>query len=184
MSRDSDLQRVSSLAGVGPARARSLEEAGFRTVRDIAAASEADLQQVAGIGKQLAARIKERVKRPPDGEVVSPEFNAEAAIRAKDRELGGANGPLGARIGKARTNADGVGKRQRFRRGHIYWAPRTGAHALFDGPVFDKWNELGRELVAADSLRYPVTDEQRTTDGDGSVQQDYKLARPVHQPWL
>ena len=49
---------LTDIAGVGPAKAESLREAGYETVDDVRAASQSDLSSVSGIGNALAARIK------------------------------------------------------------------------------------------------------------------------------
>ena len=49
---------LTDIAGVGPAKAESLREAGYTTVEDVRAASQSDLSSVSGIGNALAARIK------------------------------------------------------------------------------------------------------------------------------
>jgi large subunit ribosomal protein L32e len=49
---------LTDIAGVGPAKAEALREAGYDTVDDVRAASQSDLSAVSGIGNALAARIK------------------------------------------------------------------------------------------------------------------------------
>lgn len=46
------------LAGVGPAKADALREAGFETLDDVRKASEEDLTEVSGVGPALAEKIK------------------------------------------------------------------------------------------------------------------------------
>jgi len=50
------------------------------------------------------------------------------------------------------VNPDGVGRRQAFQNGAIYWKAPYGAHEAF-GPLFAKWQEYGFE---AGWLGYPV----------------------------
>ncbi len=49
---------LTDIAGVGPAKAESLREAGYSTIDEVRAASQSDLSSVSGIGNALAARIK------------------------------------------------------------------------------------------------------------------------------
>jgi len=51
-----DERDLTDIAGVGPARAEELREAGYETVEDLAAAGQDDLSDV--VGNALAARIK------------------------------------------------------------------------------------------------------------------------------
>jgi len=51
-----DDRELTDIAGVGPARAEELREAGYETVADLAAAGQDDLSDV--VGNALAARIK------------------------------------------------------------------------------------------------------------------------------
>ncbi len=62
MSADEDEndapEEIEDVAGVGPAKADSLREAGYVEVEDLKAASQAELAEVEGVGTALAARIK------------------------------------------------------------------------------------------------------------------------------
>ena len=49
---------LDDIAGVGPATAEALADAGYETVEDVRAAAQAELSEVDGIGAALAARIK------------------------------------------------------------------------------------------------------------------------------
>jgi large subunit ribosomal protein L32e len=52
---------IEDVAGVGPAKAEALREAGYETVQDLKAASQGELSDVEGVGNALAARIKAEV---------------------------------------------------------------------------------------------------------------------------
>jgi large subunit ribosomal protein L32e len=49
---------LEGISGVGPSKADALREAGYESVQDVKAASQAELSEVDGIGNALAARIK------------------------------------------------------------------------------------------------------------------------------
>jgi small subunit ribosomal protein S3 len=49
------------LAGVGPAKADALREAGFESLDDVRSAAEEDLTEVSGVGPALAEKIKQSV---------------------------------------------------------------------------------------------------------------------------
>ncbi len=64
-------------------------------------------------------------------------------------------GELGYPIQDQTTNPDGTGKRQRFQGGHIYWHPRTGAHVVHDGAIWEQWADRNWEQGP---LGYPTSD--------------------------
>jgi len=55
---DDEPQELEDISGVGPSKAEALREAGYESVEDVKAASQAELSEVDGIGNALAARIK------------------------------------------------------------------------------------------------------------------------------
>jgi large subunit ribosomal protein L32e len=55
---DDEIQELEDISGVGPSKAETLREAGYESVEDVRAASQAELAEVSGIGNALAARIK------------------------------------------------------------------------------------------------------------------------------
>jgi large subunit ribosomal protein L32e len=55
---DDGLADLEDISGVGPSKAEALREAGYESVEDVRAASQAELSDVDGIGNALAARIK------------------------------------------------------------------------------------------------------------------------------
>jgi large subunit ribosomal protein L32e len=77
-----DIEELTDISGVGPAKAESLEEAGFETVDDVRRASQSDLAEVDGIGNALAARIKADV----GGLEVKEEEETEAEVEDEDVE--------------------------------------------------------------------------------------------------
>ena len=44
---------------------------------------------------------------------------------------------------------------QKFEKGRIYWTSKTGAWAMIDGPIYQKWFSLGTEWS---TLGYPISD--------------------------
>lgn len=56
-----DTAELEDIGGVGPAKAKSLANAGYQSVADLQEASQEDIADVEGIGKALAARIKAEV---------------------------------------------------------------------------------------------------------------------------
>jgi large subunit ribosomal protein L32e len=76
-----DDRELTDIAGVGPARAEELREAGYETVEDLAAADQEDLSDV--VGNALAARIKAdvddvEVDADADADVADADADAEA----------------------------------------------------------------------------------------------------------
>ncbi|MGI8810223.1 MAG: LGFP repeat-containing protein, partial [Acidimicrobiales bacterium] len=59
---------------------------------------------------------------------------------------------------------DGIGAFNHFQNGSIYWSPATGAHEIH-GAIRGLWASIGWERSI---VGYPVTDEQRTSDGIGA----------------
>ncbi|WP_331233821.1 50S ribosomal protein L32e [Natronorarus salvus] len=51
-------ETLEEISGVGESKAEALREAGYESVEDVQAASQAELAEVEGIGNALAARIK------------------------------------------------------------------------------------------------------------------------------
>ncbi|MFD9603837.1 DUF2599 domain-containing protein [Streptomyces sp. NPDC059970] len=88
-------------------------------------------------------------------------------ILTKYISLGRSGGVLGCPLTDELTNPDGVGRRQQFERGSIYWKASTGAHPVW-GAIRDKWGTLNWE---AGALGYPVDDELTNLDGVGKGQQ-------------
>ncbi len=75
-------QELEDISGVGPAKADALREAGYESITDIKAASQAELSDISGIGNALAARIKAGV-----GDLeVTEETDAEVEDETEDAE--------------------------------------------------------------------------------------------------
>lgn len=96
-------------------------------------------------------------------------------INRKYEELGGRDGSLGPPAGpikrnpnvikqqkhdSPRTYGGSTGKRRRYENGHIYWSEATGAHVIYDGPIWEQWADLKWEQKRPNSLRYPTSDPQ------------------------
>ena len=94
MSADEDAPaELEDVAGVGPAKADALREAGYESVEDLKAASQAELAEVEGVGNALAARIKAEVgglevaETDAEVEEVEPEAVEEAPEEEAETEL-------------------------------------------------------------------------------------------------
>lgn len=83
--------------------------------------------------------------------------NVGGAILAKYAELGRTASPLKCPVTEELTNPDGVGKRQQFEGGTIYWHPTLsdGAHPIW-GKIGDLWGQYGWE---SGKFGYPTSDE-------------------------
>jgi large subunit ribosomal protein L32e len=73
---DDGPQELEDISGVGASKAEALREAGYESVEDVKAASQAELADVEGIGNALAARIKADV----GGLEVAEETEAEVEL--------------------------------------------------------------------------------------------------------
>lgn len=79
-----EYDELEDISGVGESKAEALREAGYETIEDLEAASQAELAEVEAIGNALAARIKAAVgSLEVDEEAESVE---EAASDADDTE--------------------------------------------------------------------------------------------------
>jgi large subunit ribosomal protein L32e len=99
MSADDDEpQELEDISGVGPSKAEALRDAGYETVEDLQAASQAELGDVEGIGNALAARIKadvgglevteETEAEVEEEEPAEAEAEAEAEVETELRPRG------------------------------------------------------------------------------------------------
>ena len=79
---DDALTSLEDISGVGPSKADALREAGYESIADVKAASQAELSDVDGVGNALAARIKADV----GGLEVSEETEAEVEDDADDAD--------------------------------------------------------------------------------------------------
>ncbi|AZA12550.1 alpha/beta hydrolase-fold protein [Corynebacterium choanae] len=70
-------------------------------------------------------------------------FVSQGLIARKYGEMKATASKLGAPT--SNEIAIGGGAVQHFEHGHIYWSPVTGAHAVFDGAIFDHWGTTGFE---------------------------------------
>jgi large subunit ribosomal protein L32e len=76
-------EELTDVAGVGPAKADALREAGYESIEDLKAASQAELADVEGVGNALAARIKAEVGGL---EVAETDAEVEEADRVEEEE--------------------------------------------------------------------------------------------------
>lgn len=65
------------------------------------------------------------------------------AIGAKYKEYGSASSALGFPTASEKPLQGGAF--QEFEHGNIYWSPRTGAHVILHGEIFDRWGANGWE---------------------------------------
>lgn len=126
-------------AEVVPGQMRSDEEAVPAGVSkeeaDLAETKEARLQD--GDGPSLQARAGCGVYWPAKFEVCG-------AIKVRYDQLRGPQSFLMFPASSEQRNPDGVGWRQEFSNGYIYWHPRTGAHSV-SLPVSRVWQRHGWE---------------------------------------
>ena len=84
------------------------------------------------------------------------------AIHAEWAATGWELGPMGYPITDETTTPDGVGRYNHFSKaGSIYWAPNTGAHAVY-GAIRGLWSSMGWERSW---LGYPTSDEYSVPGG-------------------
>jgi len=79
---EAEFASLEEISGVGPSKADALREAGYESIDDVKAASQAELSDVDGVGNALAARIKADV----GGLEVSEETEAEVEDESADEE--------------------------------------------------------------------------------------------------
>ncbi|RDI59003.1 LGFP repeat-containing protein [Nocardia pseudobrasiliensis] len=75
-------------------------------------------------------------------------------------------GVLGYPTSDEFVNPDGVGRRQYFQGGTIYWKPNEAYYV--GGAIRDKWGQTGWETGW---LGYPTSDETKLPDGQGRMNQ-------------
>ncbi|UVE94301.1 alpha/beta hydrolase-fold protein [Dietzia sp. B32] len=86
----------------------------------------------------------------------------EGAILQTYREAGAENSELGYPTTDEIALSTRRGAFNRFQGGAIYWSPRTGAHVVPRGPVFDAWGTVDYERGR---LGYPTGPLRNTRDG-------------------
>ena len=79
---ETEFSSLEDISGVGPSKADALREAGYESIDDVKAASQAELSDVEGVGNALAARIKADV----GGLEVSEETEAEVEDESADED--------------------------------------------------------------------------------------------------
>lgn len=79
---DEELASLEDISGVGSSKADALNDAGYESIDDVKAASQAELSEVDGVGNALAARIKADV----GGLEVSEETEAEVEDDSVDED--------------------------------------------------------------------------------------------------
>jgi len=87
-------------------------------------------------------------------------------IGSRWAELKWENGILGFPETDEITPPDGIGRLQRFKKGHIYFSPKTGAKEILYGPIWDEYARVGYEA----KLGYPTGTAVATQDRRGFVQ--------------
>ena len=81
--------------------------------------------------------------RNPEKDGKTDHFMVFGAIGAKYGEMGGARSDLGYPKGNEKKIKGGFF--QEFDNGNIYWSPKTGAHVIYYGDIFDHWGKNGWE---------------------------------------
>ncbi|SUD47886.1 Uncharacterized distant relative of cell wall-associated hydrolases [Nocardia otitidiscaviarum] len=100
-------------------------------------------------------------------------------------------GPLGYPTSDELVNPDGIGRRQYFDGGTVYWKLNEAYYVA--GAVRDRWGEIGWEQGL---LGYPVSDETTTADGVGRFNRfengsiywhpstgAYEVTGQIHDTW-
>ena len=81
---DEDASDLEDISGVGPSKADALREAGYESIEDLQAASQAELAEIEGIGNALAARIKADVGGLEIEEETEAEVEADEEPEAEE----------------------------------------------------------------------------------------------------
>ncbi len=83
---EEELQELTDISGVGPAKADRLNEAGIETVDDIRELTQEELADIEGIGNALAARIKADVSDLEVAEETEAEVEDDSETEAEEDE--------------------------------------------------------------------------------------------------
>jgi large subunit ribosomal protein L32e len=81
-SEEEELSSLEDISGVGASKADAIREAGYESIDDVKAASQAELSEVEAVGNALAARIKADV----GGLEISEETEAEVEDETAEEE--------------------------------------------------------------------------------------------------
>ena len=84
---EAEFASLEEISGVGPSKADALREAGYESIDDVRAASQAELSDVDGIGNALAARIKADVGGLEVSEETEAEVEDESAEEDEDEAV-------------------------------------------------------------------------------------------------
>ncbi|GAB4080419.1 S8 family serine peptidase [Modestobacter muralis] len=98
----------------------------------------------------------------------TPAVAVTGPVRDRWGTQGWENGALGYPAGEQTCGLRSGGCLQRFQKGTVYWSSATGARAVLDGAVRDRWGTTGWENGA---LGYPVSDPTCGLPASGCVQQ-------------
>lgn len=93
-------------------------------------------------------------------------YVVQGAIGGRWAELQWENGPLGFPQTDEITLPDGVGKLQRYQKGHIYHHPQVGTREIYNGSIWEEFARLGYEK----GVGYPTGIQISTQDRRGVVQ--------------
>ncbi|MEU3843815.1 DUF2599 domain-containing protein [Streptomyces sp. NPDC028635] len=104
---------------------------------------------------------------PASAQVFCGTHSVDGAIWTQYTQTPGMQDALGCPTSDELVVPDGVGRRQVFEHGSIYWSPDSGAHTVW-GVIGDRWGQCGWE---GGNLGYPLTDEIKNPDGRGVRQQ-------------
>ncbi|MCX5384177.1 DUF2599 domain-containing protein [Streptomyces sp. NBC_00083] len=103
--------------------------------------------------------------------------SVDGAIWTEYTQTPGVQQSLGCPTSDELGLPDGVGRRQVFDNGSIYWSPDTGAHAVW-GLIGQEWAQQGWE---GGYMGYPLSDELNNPDGVG-VRQQFQQATVYWSP--
>lgn len=131
-------------------------------------ADQAEIAEAEAIKQRSMQRGAAALAAPTDCQTYWPEWRYQVCgqIRVKYDSLGGSLSFLLLPTSNELTNPDGIGKRNTFMNGPIYWHPNAGAHPVVNH-FHNKWSQHGFD---AGFLRYPTTDEIVNADGVGRHQ--------------
>ena len=99
----------------------------------------------------------------------------QGEIAKKYMAAKGPESKLGFPVTGEKDLPNGKGKFSEFTGGYIYWSPKTGAHIIYKGAIFEAWGEENHEqgkygLPVSDQVAIPAGGEVVRFQG-GEIQQ-------------
>lgn len=118
---------------------------------------------------------------PASAETFCGSHSVDGAIWTEYTQTPGVRQSLGCPTSDELGLPDGVGRRQVFDNGSIYWSPNTGAHAVH-GNIGWWWGQYGYERG---SYGYPTSDEYNAghvggnVDDNNGIRQDFQSGKYI-----